>query len=70
MRRLVWNLLMAVSAGVATVGSVYMAHKKAGFYGIGAIVLLVVLVVLVHFNRVNRRKYDQRGWSGKKKPKQ
>ncbi|MDH3716627.1 MAG: divalent metal cation transporter [Planctomycetota bacterium] len=70
MRRLVWNLLMAVSAGVATVGSVYMAHKKAGYYGIGAIVLLVVLVVLVHFNRVNRRKYDQQARSGKKKQTQ
>ncbi|MGB6043155.1 MAG: divalent metal cation transporter [Pirellulales bacterium] len=70
LRRLVWNLLMAVSVSVATIGSVFMTHKKAGVTGVGAIVLLMALVILVHFNQVNRRKYDQPELGVQKKNKQ
>jgi Mn2+/Fe2+ NRAMP family transporter len=70
LRRLVWNLLMAVSVSVATIGSVFMTHKKAGVTGVGAIVLLMALVILVHFNQVNRRKYDQQERGVQKKNKQ
>ena len=42
---------MGLSASVATIGSVYMAHKKAGAYGIAAIVAFSLLAILVHFIR-------------------
>jgi len=58
-RRLVWNLLMFISASVATVGSIYMVNIKAGGKGIAAIVVFGLVAVLVHFNRKNSTKYDQ-----------
>ena len=58
-RRFAWNLLMFLSAGTATVGSVYMVQIKAGYYGIAAIVAFTLLAILVHFNRVNPAKYQR-----------
>ncbi|REJ66891.1 MAG: hypothetical protein DWQ31_13235 [Planctomycetota bacterium] len=57
--RLMWNLLMSLSVAAATLGSVYMAHKKAGWNGIGAIAAFTLLVILSHFYRVNTKKYDE-----------
>ncbi len=44
-KRFAWNILMAVAVILAGIGSVYMAHKKAGMIGIGCIIGFVVLVV-------------------------
>ena len=49
---------MGVAAGIAAIGSVYMAHKKAGMMGVGAIVAFVLVAIIVHFNRVNTRKHQ------------
>lgn len=58
-RRLVWNFMMALSASAATVGSIYMANKKAGVNGLLAIAAFTLLVILVHFYRRNTKKYDE-----------
>ena len=50
-KRLVWNGLMTVAAGLATVLSVYMCWVKAGWYGIGAVVVFLSLVAAAHFVR-------------------
>jgi Mn2+/Fe2+ NRAMP family transporter len=57
MRRVVWNALMFVSAGVATAGSFYMAYQKAGYGGLAAIVGILLLATVVHFNRRNTARY-------------
>jgi len=57
-RRIAWNVLMGVAASIAAIGSVYMAHKKAGLMGVGAIAAFVLVAVIVHFNRVNTRKHE------------
>jgi hypothetical protein len=50
-RRLLWNSLMAVSASLATIGSLYMIHKNAGIYGFIAVGLFVALAVVAQFRR-------------------
>ena len=57
-RRLVWNVMMLISASVATAGSIYMANKKAGLNGILAIAAFTLLAILVHFYRRNSKKHD------------
>ena len=57
-RRIAWNVLMGVAASIAAIGSVYMAHKKAGLMGVGAIAAFVLVAIIVHFNRVNTRKHQ------------
>ncbi|MCZ6792034.1 MAG: divalent metal cation transporter [Planctomycetota bacterium] len=53
-RRLGWNLAMAVAAGLATVGSVYMCWVKARWFGLGAVPTFLVLVGVAHFARRSR----------------
>ena len=50
-RRLVSNILMIFAAGTATIGSVYMVWKKAGWVGIGVVLLFLALTVIVHIVR-------------------
>jgi len=45
--RWIWNLLILVGVIAVTIGSVYMAHKKAGWYGIGAIIAFILLALVV-----------------------
>ncbi len=49
--RLVWNLLMFVAAGVASVASVWAIWQKAGWLGIGAAVGLLGLAIFVQVIR-------------------
>lgn len=63
-RRVVWNLAMLLSASVAAIGSIYMAHKKAGVNGLLAIAAFTLLVVLVHFYQRNTKKYDNAATDG------
>jgi len=53
-KRLVWNILMGIAAGLATLGSCYMLTKKAGDWGIAIIVAFVFLIVIGHV--VKRQK--------------
>ncbi len=54
-RRVVWNVLMGIAAGVATFASVSMVWIKAGWWGIGAIGVIVLAALVVHFQRRGRR---------------
>ncbi len=55
-KRLVWNVLMIIAAGAATIGSVYTIWDKAGYYGIAAVAAFVLLALLVGINRYNERR--------------
>jgi len=50
-KRVAWNLLMALSAGTATVASLYMVWTKSGWYGMGAIGALLAAAIVAHFLR-------------------
>ena len=45
--RWIWNFLILVGVVAVTIGSVYMAHKKAGWYGPAAIAAFILLAVIV-----------------------
>lgn len=49
--RLLWNGLMAVSATLASVGSLYMIHKNAGYYGFAVVGAFLVLAIAGHGKR-------------------
>ncbi len=49
--RILWNLLMGISATLATIGSLYMINQKAGLSGFAAIGLFVLLALAAHFKR-------------------
>ena len=51
MRRVWWNGLMAISAGLAAFASIWSLWSKLGWYGIGLVVGFTVLCVVVHFAR-------------------
>ena len=57
-KRVLWNTLTGLSAGVATVGAVYMIWIKAHGLGIAAVVLYVLLAVMVFFNQRNSQRQD------------
>jgi len=42
---------MTLAAGTATIGSVFIVWKKAGWYGIGAVLAFLALAVFVHLVR-------------------
>ncbi len=50
-RRFLFNVLMTLAAGTATIGSVFIVWKKAGWYGIGAVLAFLALAVFVHLVR-------------------
>ena len=54
LKRLVWNVLMLVAAGLAAFGSVWSLWSKTKWYGIAAITAFVSLAVVVHFVRKNK----------------
>ena len=49
--RVLWNLLMGVACGLATIGAGWSIWAKAGYYGVAGVVGLVVLALFVHFTR-------------------
>jgi hypothetical protein len=49
LKRLIWNLLMAVAAGLAALGSVWSLWLKLQWNGIAIAVGFTVLAILVHF---------------------
>jgi hypothetical protein len=50
-RRILWNILMAIAAGIAAFGSIWSLWSKAGWYGIAAAAAFIILAVAVHIVR-------------------
>jgi len=53
-KRVLWNVLMAVSAGLAAFASVWSLWSKTGWYGVVGIIVFTVLTFGVHFARSGR----------------
>jgi hypothetical protein len=49
--RVIWNLLMGVACGLATIGAGWSIWAKAGYYGVAGVIALVTLALFVHFTR-------------------
>ena len=62
-KRILWNVLMALSAGMAAFASVWSLWSKAGWYGVGLIVAFVGLALIVHVVRKGREQADAAGQS-------
>ena len=54
--RWIWNLAMALGVLAVTILSVYMAHNKAGWWGIAGIAAFIGAVALAHFVRRKKGK--------------
>jgi len=54
--RWVWNLAMAIGVVAVTIGSVYMAHKSAGWWGIAGIAAFITAVAVAHLVRKAKGK--------------
>ena len=54
--RWIWNLAMAFGVIAVTIGSVYMAHKKAGWWGIAGIAVFIGAVGVAHVLRRKKGK--------------
>lgn len=50
-KRVAWNVLMAIAAGLATFGSIYSLWSKLHWIGIGIVVAFVTAAVIVHVVR-------------------
>ncbi|MHC4725373.1 MAG: divalent metal cation transporter [Planctomycetota bacterium] len=50
-RRILWNILMAMAAGIAAFGSIWSLWSKAGWYGIAAALVFIAIAVGVHIVR-------------------
>jgi Mn2+/Fe2+ NRAMP family transporter len=55
-RRVVWNFLMAVAAGVAAFASFWSLWNKVRWLGVAAVVAFIALAVIVHFIRAGKVK--------------
>lgn len=49
--RIIWNSLMGIACGLATIGAGWSIWTKAGYYGVGGVVALIVLALFVQVNR-------------------
>jgi phage-related holin len=49
--RLIWNTLMGIACGLATVGAGWAIWSKCHWYGVGGVVALVALALYVQFTR-------------------
>jgi hypothetical protein len=55
-KRLAWNLLMAIAAGLAAFGSIWSLWSKLKWLGISLMVAFVALALLVHIVRSARKR--------------
>jgi len=55
-KRAAWNILMAVAAGAAAFGSIWILWSKIRWVGIGVLVAFVGLASVVHIIRPRRKK--------------
>lgn len=49
--RIIWNSLMGIACGLATIGAGWSIWAKAGYYGVGGVVALVLLALFVQVSR-------------------
>lgn len=49
--RVIWNSLMGIACGLATIGAGWSIWAKAGYYGVAGVVALVTLALFVQFTR-------------------
>ena len=49
--RVLWNTLMGIACGLATLGASWSIWAKSGWYGVGGVVALVTLAVFVQLTR-------------------
>jgi hypothetical protein len=57
-KRVLWNVLMAIAAGVAAFASFWSLWNKAGWYGVAVIVAFIALALVVHILRATRRSKE------------
>ncbi len=55
-KRILWNILMALAAGAASFGSVWSLWSKLQWKGIGLLVGFIVLCIVVHFVRPKHKR--------------
>ena len=55
-KRITWNVLMAIAAGLAAFGSMWSLWSKLRWVGIGVMAAFVTLVLIVHIVRPRARK--------------
>jgi len=55
LKRLWWNTLMAIAAGLAAFASLWSLWSKIHWYGIGVVVLVLALMAVVHVMRKANR---------------
>jgi len=60
-KRVLWNVLMGLAAGMAAFASVWSLWSKVRWYGIGVIVAFVGLAAIVHFVRKGREQDELAG---------
>ncbi|HDP33626.1 MAG TPA: hypothetical protein ENN29_00785 [Candidatus Hydrogenedentes bacterium] len=56
MRRVWWNTLMAISAGLAAFASFYSLWSRIGWYGVALIVIVLSLMAMVHLYRKTQQQ--------------
>jgi len=54
-KRILWNVLMAMAAGAASFGSIWILWSKLQWLGIGLLVGFIVLCIIVHYLRPKSR---------------
>ena len=47
--RVVWNVLMAIAVFLAGFGSIWSIWNKAGWKGLGVVIVFTILVIIAHF---------------------
>jgi len=57
-RRVAWNILMAVAAGLAGFGSIWTLWSKLKFFGIGIMLAFIGLALIVHVVRCRTRRSE------------
>jgi membrane protein YdbS with pleckstrin-like domain len=55
-RRVAWNILMAVAAGMAGFGCIWTLWSKLKFFGIGIMLAFIGLALIVHVVRYRTRR--------------
>jgi Mn2+/Fe2+ NRAMP family transporter len=55
-RRVAWNVLMAIAAGLAAFASIWCVWATTHWFGIGVLAAFVLLALVVHFIRVAGRR--------------
>ena len=53
-RRIIWNVLMGIAAGVAGFCSIWAVWSKARWMGLSVVAAFIILAVIVHL--VRRKK--------------